>query len=171
MVALEQLKALVSRLRSEGISEEEIAQTLREMGVDDTTISSLLGSAPTEKEPEQMTTEAPTATSAEELLPPPAPESTSAVEEVRQTPSPEEDITKLMLHEHAEKLEKIEQKITAATVSPDDLAEIKEMLREIKKELREYKAYFSAIQKLLNEILQTDRSILVDLYERAKKSG
>ncbi|NPA76698.1 MAG: hypothetical protein GXN93_03000 [Candidatus Diapherotrites archaeon] len=57
----------------------------------------------------------------------------------------------------------------STSVSFDDIAEIKEMLRELKKELRDQRAMLSALQKILQEILDTDRSLIVGLYEKAKK--
>ncbi len=58
---------------------------------------------------------------------------------------------------------------SSTAFTSDDLAEIKEMLRELKKELRDQRALLSALQKILQEILDTDRTIVVGLYEKTKK--
>ena len=75
----------------------------------------------------------------------------------------------------SEKIDEIHTKVDALhrTFSPDalrdDVVEVKEMLRELKSDIRDIMAMFLAIQKLLQEILDTDRSILLDLYEKSKK--
>ncbi len=59
--------------------------------------------------------------------------------------------------------------VVSGAVSPDDIAEMKEMLRELRRELKDQRALLSALQKILQEVLDTDRSLLVGLYEKAKK--
>lgn len=203
MPSREELARIVEEMRSQGLGDDEIRETLEDMGVSSDAIASLLGGTPGKPEEEPAPSPPPrqSAPSSDDLFP-----STSQPKDVLSSllsseqkplerpaepsppPSPKEEppkedfsasiTTPPILEEESvpsEKLDEIHTKVDALhkTLSSaslrDDVVEIKEMLRELKKEIREVKAMFLAIQKILQEILDTDRSILVDLYERSKK--
>ncbi|HIP74224.1 MAG TPA: hypothetical protein EYH14_01055 [Euryarchaeota archaeon] len=206
MPSQEDIARIIEEMRSQGLSDDEIRETLEDMGVPAEVINSLVGSgsaessarAPKEPVASPPVTQSPASssddlfadeqhTSSTSVVPassPPEPEqSEPQKEEPAASPPPKEEFsasiaTPPIIEEESvpvEKLDEIHTKVDALhkTLSSDslkdDIAEIKEMLRELKEDIRDVKTFFSAIQKLLREILDTDRSILLDLYEKSKK--
>jgi len=216
MPSPEELAQIVRDLRSQGLSDSEILETLQDMGVPEDMITVALGGAPASAAPQPSSQEpvgqesessssqptpssddlfpanpAPSKDVLSELMgtdsssPPPQPEP----QETPQNPpandvNPRSDFsasvtTPPILEEEsvpAEKLDEIHSKVDAlhralssSDTLRDDMAEVKEMLRELKRDLHDVKSMFSAIQHLLQQILETDRSILVDLYEKSKR--
>jgi len=233
MPSPDELAQIIKEMRSQGLPDSEILETLQDMGVPEDLIRSALGSATAKKEPlsappqqdqpspppqpEQTTPSPPAgggqAQSNDDLFAPspapkkdvlselmtagpseapaqtappttPSPDVQQVTEPSVQPTPPKNDFsagiaTPPILEEEsvpAEKLEEIHSKVdalhkvvTSSSNLRDDIAEVKEMLRELKRDMHEVKSMFSAIQHLLQQILETDRSILVDLYEKSKK--
>ncbi len=244
MPSPQELAKIIAEMRSQGLTKDEILETLRDMGVPDDAIAQALGgefpgpsaapsaspavsapapaSVPAQQSPSQpqqpkgatprseddlfapspapakdvlseLMTAGPSTASREQESPQaestsqpssPAPAQSLAPSPPSQPLQPRDDFsssvaTPPILEEESvpsEKLDEIHQKVDAlhralssSDSIRDDVAEVKEMLREIKRELHDVRSMFSAIQHLLQQILETDRSILVDLYEKAKK--
>jgi len=162
--SIEELKALVSEFRSQGVSDEEIRETLKEMNVGSDVIESLLGAS-----------ESPPSTPEETQQPEPEPE--PSPEEIPVPPLPQEppegpqEVEILPHIETAEHVKELHRKIDTLhekVPSSDELIEIKERLYNVEEELRKLHGMMEGLKKLLQEILNTERSILVDLYERSK---
>lgn len=214
MPSPEELARIIKEMREQGLTKEEIRETLADMGVSPDVVDAALAGKPVEVQTSPPAKE-------EEKTPPPAPEppapsrdedlfapspvpSKDVLSELMSAPPssqegtpgeapevpppaqeapPKEEFsadlaTPPVLEEESvpsEKLEEIHSKVDAlhrAVTSDtlrDDIAEVKELLRELKKEIHNVKSMFSAIQHLLQQVLETDRSILVDLYEKSKK--
>ena len=253
MPSQEELARIIKEMRSQGLSDEEIRETLEDMGVPSEVIESLVGAADKGSSP-SASKQSSADSSSDELLPTSeskssdisltkpsrsdtasnvpskqnllddiisekgaAPESKSSSSPVlaqsqpgdaesssqsgdlfprRPSPKDAPPESKPAIPPHSdndfsasiatppiieedsvpsEKIDEIHTKVDALhkTLAPDalrdDVAEVKEMLRELKSDIRDVMAMFLAVQKLLQEILDTDRSILLDLYEKSKK--
>ncbi len=72
------------------------------------------------------------------------------------------------LSEIHEKVHEIHSAVASGNLS-DEIAEINDLLHEVASDVKELKAMYSAIQRILQQILETDRSLLVNLYEDARK--
>ena len=166
MPTIEELKSLVSEFRSQGVSEEEIRQTLVEMNVDKGIIEQLLGSSSGDTQTdhvEEPQEEDSNATSEEPPVPPlPEEPPEEADQEVETLPV-------IQTEEKVEELHKKVEDLHKSVARSEHILEIKERLLEIEKDMKELKAQMKAVQKLLQEILNTERNILLDLYEKAKK--
>ena len=166
MPSIEELKALVKEFKEEGVSEEEIRKTLQEMNVDTSTISALLGEAETppkeEKKEEEGEVKIP---EPEEVPVPPLPREPPEEETDKEI----EQLPHLETAEHVKEIHRKVEELHTAVAKTDDIVEVKERLAIIEEDVKELKGMLKAIQKLLQEILNTNRSILVDLYEEAKK--
>lgn len=166
MPSIEELKALVKEFKEEGVSEEEIRKTLQEMNVDTSTISALLGEAETPPKEEEKESEVKIPEPEEVPIPPlpQEPPEEEADKEIEQLPH-------LETAEHVKEIHRKVEELHTAVAKTDDIVEVKERLAIIEEDVKELKGMLKAIQKLLQEILNTNRSILVDLYEEAKKKS
>ncbi len=234
MPSEEEISKAIAEMRKQGLSDDDIRETLADMGVPDDLITRILGGRPASPpSPEGASSSLSPQPHADEQSsqPPVASARATAAENVRSparggvddsddlfSPQPvERDVVSSLLssgdsqqgggdadsaathpgsgsaptvepiHVESKPLsppplvqQPVEEPSTRAAgvagtpaasgaVSPDDVAEIKEMLHELRRELKDQRALLSALQKILQEILDTDRSLLVGLYEKAKK--
>ncbi len=160
MALEEDLRQIIQQMRAQGISDDDIRATLRDMGVDEALITKLLGekAAP---QPPSPSSPAPAPTSEPASAPEPTPE-----------PSPPPEIAALAAVEASSRVEELEKKVQTLhekldkTPLADDIAEIKEMIRELRRDLEEIRGMMNGFKKILQEILETGRSVLVSLQNR-----
>ena len=72
------------------------------------------------------------------------------------------------LSEIHEKVHEIHSAVASGSLA-EEIAEINDLLHEVASDVKELKAMYSAIQRILQQILETDRSLLVNLYEDVRK--
>jgi len=165
------LRNIIEQMRAQGISDEDIRVTLRDMGVDEALINKLLGSKDRQAPVPALPKTAPP-TSQASLVPgeetPKTPQSTSPIVEHEELP----EISALAAVGASSKMEELAKKVDSLheklDISPfrDDLLEIKEDLKEIKQEMEELKGMLNGFKKILQEILDTGRSVLVEMKNR-----
>ncbi len=154
MPSIDELKTLVKEFRSQGVSEEEIKKALLDMNVESSMVEQLLGG----EEEKEKDVEIP---SPEEVPKPSVPEEPPEVPEVVETSTIPTEV----------KLNEIKQSVSKIEAHAEKLSDVEEMrakLSSMADDITEIKAQLRAIQKLLREILNTERSILLDLYEKTK---
>ncbi len=167
------LRNIIEQMRAQGISDEDIRVTLRDMGVDDALINKLLGSKEGDRQaPVPALPKTAPPTSQAPLVPgeetPRTPQSTSPPVEHEELP----EISALAAVGASSKMEELAKKVDSLheklDISPfrDDLLEIKEDLKEIKQEIEELKGMLNGFKKILQEILDTGRSVLVEMKNR-----
>ena len=72
------------------------------------------------------------------------------------------------LSEIHEKVHEIHSAVASGSLA-EEIAEINDLLHEVASDVKELKAMYSAIQRILQQILETDRSLLVILYVDVRK--
>ena len=69
------------------------------------------------------------------------------------------------MEELERKVQTLHEKLDTTPLA-DDIAEIKEMIRELRRDLDEIRGMMNGFKKILQEILDTGRSVLVNLQSR-----
>ncbi len=156
MPSVEELRSLVERLKESGVGEEDIRKTLEEMEVGEDVINSLLGS-PTDV-PE----------------PPPPDEENVEIEEpesVIDAEPLERVVEEQELLETSEKVEEVKRSVELLkeeVPSKEEVRSLRERLEEIERKINDIDARLYTLEKVMKDILDTTRTLLVELYRKTR---
>lgn len=159
MPEVAELKELVKEFRAQGVSDEEIRKALVEMDVEPSVVEQLLGGGEVEEHAEKEMVE-----EVHEAVPQPE---KIEVEPVDREFS--ETLPAIEAIEHVKEVKKKVEELHTKVATVEHTVDISSRLMSMELDIKEIKAQLQAVKKLLQEILNTERNILLDLYERAKK--